>query len=150
MFPARNRIIAALAQMTVVIEAGERSGALITARVATGLDRRLGAVPGRVTAGLSAGPHALLKDGARLITGPEDVLDELYGTDAPVQLLLANRPALDGGLAALLDELGAGRDTDEALAAAGFAVGDGLAALSSLELAGYVRRAPGGRYTVIP
>jgi DNA processing protein len=150
MFPARNRIIAALAAMTVVVEATERSGALITARIANHLGRTVGAMPGRVTSRLAVGPHSLLADGALLVLGPGEILEELYGPDAPMQLQLTERPPLDAALTVLLDGLGDGADTAVAVAAAGFSAGDGLAALSWLELGGYVRRAPGGRYTVVP
>ena len=76
-FPARNRIMAALAGMTVVVEAAERSGSLITARVATDLGRELGAVPGPVTSRASAGPNGLLADGAHLIRDAQDVFDAI-------------------------------------------------------------------------
>ncbi len=76
-FPARNRVIAALAAVTVVVEGGERSGSLITADFAADLGRAVGAVPGPVTSTLAAGPNALLKLGAEVIRGSEDVLDLL-------------------------------------------------------------------------
>ena len=60
------------------------------------------------------------------------------------------RPPVDGACAALLDALRAGRTTDEALISTGLGVGDGLAALSALELDGYLRREPGGRFTALP
>ena len=79
MFPARNRIIAALAAMTVVVEAGERSGSLVTARLAREIGRPVGAVPGRVTTPQAAGPNGLLAAGAAIVRGPQDVLDQLFG-----------------------------------------------------------------------
>lgn len=90
-FPARNRLIAALSSGTVVIEGGERSGSLITADFAAELGRFVAAVPGPVTSRMSAGPHALLKSGAELVRGVEDVLDLLHGvggraTVAPVKV----------------------------------------------------------------
>ncbi len=150
MFPARNRIIAALAAMTVVVEAGERSGALITATVAETLGRALGAVPGRVTSAQAAGPHRLLAAGAKLIASPQDVLDELFGVGGREPRPSRERPTLAPELEAVLTALGDGHDTAEALAIVGLGVGGGLAALSSLELAGYVRRGPGGRFMVVP
>jgi DNA processing protein len=74
-FPARNRIIAALAGITVVVEAAERSGSLVTAEIARKLGRALGAVPGPVSARTSAGANDLLADGASLIRNAEDVLN---------------------------------------------------------------------------
>ena len=76
-FPARNRIMAALAGMTVVVEAAERSGSLITAGVAADLGRDLGAVPGPVTSRASAGPNKLLAGGACMVRDAQDVLDAM-------------------------------------------------------------------------
>lgn len=78
-FPARNRIMAALGQLTVVVEAAESSGTLITAEFAAQLGREVGAVPGQVTARLAAGSNRLLREGAAVIRSPEDALDELFG-----------------------------------------------------------------------
>jgi DNA processing protein len=148
MYPARNRIIAALAAMTILVQARGGSGALLTVAWARRLDRLVGAVPGRVGAPLSAGPHGALRDGATLVAGPQDVLDALYGTGA-VPLARRRRDTLDPELAALLDALAEGEEGEAALARAGLAGGDGLAALAALELAGLVRRGAGGRYTVL-
>ncbi len=76
-FPARNRLIAALSAMTVVVEAGERSGSLITAELAGELQRPVGAVPGRISSPQAVGPNQLLATGARVIRGVHDVLDAL-------------------------------------------------------------------------
>jgi DNA processing protein len=148
-FPARNRIIAALSAMTVVVEAGKRSGALLTAGVAFRLGRPVGAVPGRVTSPVSAGPNALLTAGARVVRGPHDVLEALFGADAPA-VPPNDREELSAELALLLAAIGDGHDTPAALARAGLAAQDGLVALASLELAGYVRREPGGRFSIVP
>lgn len=149
MFPARNRVIAALSELTVVVEAGRRSGSLVTARIAGALGRTVGAVPGRVTSPLAEGPNALLARDAALVRGPQDALDLLFGAGvraAPLEL----RPALEPALRVLLDALAAGADTPAALSGAGLGAGEGLAALASLELAGYIRRGIGGRFRVIP
>lgn len=74
-FPARNRIIAGLAQATVVVEARERSGSLITADMALEAGRDLYAVPGEITSGLSAGTNALLRQGAQVATSAQDVIE---------------------------------------------------------------------------
>jgi DNA processing protein len=76
-FPARNRVIAGLTLGVVVVEAAERSGALITAGLAGDLSREVFAVPGRVTAETSRGCHALLRDGATLVRDWADVVSEL-------------------------------------------------------------------------
>ncbi len=73
-FPRRNRIVAALARATVVVEAGTRSGALITASLALELGRDVGAVPGPVDSAASAGANALLRDGAAVVTDADDLL----------------------------------------------------------------------------
>ena len=78
-FPARNRIMAALAGMTVVVEAATRSGSLITTDLAADLGRDLGAVPGPVTSRASAGPNGLLASGAHVIRDAQDVLDAMLG-----------------------------------------------------------------------
>jgi DNA processing protein len=148
-FHARNRIIAALSTMSVVVEGRERSGALITARYARGLGRPVGAVPGRITAPLAAGPNALLAAGAAVIRDPQDVLDSLFGAGARYADKCAREP-LDPALTRVLDAVGDGHETVAALARAGIAADEGLSALSALELAGYVRREAGGRYVAVP
>ncbi len=147
MFPARNRIVAALAAMVVVVEAGERSGALLTARSARALRRPVGAVPGRVSSPQAAGPNALLAEGAHVVRGAQDVLDVLYGAGTR-QLGEARRGELAPELRVLLGAIADGHSTSEALVQAGVPADQGLAALAGLELAGYVRREAGGRFVV--
>lgn len=146
---ARNRIIAALATMTVVVEARPRSGALVTADWARELGRPLGAIPGRVTSELAAGPNGLIRSGAMLIEGPQDVLDGLFGEGA-VRYLDRARPPLREELERLLGAIAAGHDTLTGLTRVGFGAEQALAGLSELELMGYVRRGPGGRFEVVP
>ena len=81
-FPARNRIMAALAGMTVVVEAAARSGSLVTADLAADLGRDLGAVPGPVTSRASVGPNNLLAGGACLVRDAQDVLGAMLGAGA--------------------------------------------------------------------
>jgi DNA processing protein len=147
-FPARNRTIAALGRMTVVVEAAERSGSLITAEVAADLGRDIGAVPGPVMSWRSRGTNALLRDGATLIRDARDVLDGVVGVEAAVP----QDPAagLEPRLASLLRAVAGGRDTLAALAGAPDQAQSTLAALTELELAGRLRRVPGGRYVVVP
>lgn len=77
-FPKRNRIIAALALGVVVVEAAEKSGSLITARLAADLGREVFALPGPIHSDNSAGCHLLIQKGAKLASRPEDVLEELH------------------------------------------------------------------------
>jgi DNA processing protein len=149
MFPARNRIIAGLAEMTVVVEAGQRSGSLVTARFAQALGRLVGAVPGRVTSPQSAGSNSLLKDGAALVRGGQDVLDLVFEAGSRI-VPVDHRPQLNPELAALLQAIGAGHDTPAALGRTGLLGERALAALATLELSGYIRREAGGRYGVVP
>jgi DNA processing protein len=131
-FPARNRIIAGLCAATVVIEARERSGALITADFALEEGREVLAVPGEITSALSAGTNALLRLGATPATSVHDVLDAVGLT--PVD---AAGVDVDGDAAAVLARL---RDTpadaDELARATGLDAATVAAALAELELAG--------------
>jgi DNA processing protein len=149
MFIARNRIIAGLSAAAVVVEATAASGALLTAAFARGLGRPVGAVPGRITSPQAAGTHGLLAEGARVVRGPQDVLDVLYGIGVRTAVI-ENRPELSADARDVLQALAGGCDTADALAAAQIAPGRALAALGWLELSGYIRREPGGRFAVIP
>ena len=133
-FPARNRIIAGLCRATVVIEARERSGALITADFALEEGREVLAVPGEITSTLSAGTNALLRLGATPVTCPADVL-EVFGMQ-PVQLTTASLGPVAETLYARLSE---GTFTaDELVRTCAIDPGQGAAALVELELAGRV------------
>jgi DNA processing protein len=145
-FPARNRIMAALSGMTVVVEAATRSGSLITTDLAADLGRDLGAVPGPVTSRASAGPNSLLASGAHLIRDAQDVLDAMLG---PGRKLLAHSgPDLDPRLQAVLAAVEAGESTCDAVATAtGIPGPAAAAALSHLELLGYLACSNLGNYS---
>jgi DNA processing protein len=145
-FPARNRIMAALSGMTVVVEGAERSGSLITADLATDLGRDLGAVPGPVGSRLSAGPNNLLAGGACLVRDAQDVLDAMLG--AGVRQIERSGPSLDPVQEAVLEVLELGADTCDAVAAdLGLGGGEAAAALAALESLGYVNCSLVGVYT---
>jgi DNA processing protein len=93
-FPRRNRLIAALAEAVVVVEARLRSGALVTARLALELGREIFVVPGWPGSPLSAGPLALLRDGARPIRNAEDLLEDLAGLGSAVPAAPEHQDAL--------------------------------------------------------
>jgi DNA processing protein len=138
-FPARNRIIAGLCAASVVVEARERSGALITADFALEDGRDVMVVPGEITSAVSAGSNALLRLGATPVTAAADVL-EAYGIEPTVEA-----PVPVAGLAGeLLHRIADGpASIDELARAAGVAPGDVAAALIELELAGRVDESDG-------
>ncbi len=147
-FPARNRIMAALATMTVVVEGAADSGSLITARFAADLGRDVGAVPGQVTSPLAQGPNDLLADGACVVRCAADVLDALYGAGehAARRTAAASPPELEPELAELLAAVEQGAGTVDAIAQKGAHAARVLAGLTELELMGLVRRSGGGAY----
>jgi DNA processing protein len=138
-FPARNRIVAGLCAGTVVVEARERSGALITADFALEEGREVFAVPGEITSSLSAGSNALLRLGATPLTRPEDVL-ESFGLEQPV-----GAPAVVGDVAAgVLERIReAAAGADELARATGLSADQLAVALTELELAGVVMEEDG-------
>ena len=146
-FPARNRIMAGLARMTVVVEAADPSGSLITTDFARDLGRSVAAVPGRVTSRVARGTNGLLRDGAVPITGAEDVLDELFGAGMRQVPETAGEPPDPGDprlarVLAAAERLGSVGAIAEA---AGLSSAETRAALGRLEADGYlVRRDLGG------
>ena len=137
--------------MTVVVEAAERSGSLITAGFAADLGREVGAVPGPVTTWRAAGTNALLRDGATLVRDARDVLDAVLGVEGGGAAAAAAPDArsaapLEPRLHRLLDAVEAGRDTVGALARHPVDVAEIVAGLTELELLGVLRRVTGGRY----
>ncbi len=137
-FPSRNRIIVGLCEAVVVVEAGSKSGALITARVALEEGRDVLAVPGRPADPLAYGPNLLLRDGAVLVRGLEDVLEHLGINTAPSRdHSLAGDP--------ILERLAhsTAKSVDQLAVDTGLAPSVLIARLSELELDGKIERLPG-------
>jgi DNA processing protein len=154
-FAERNRIMAALGDVVVIVEAAQPSGSMITARVASELDRELGAVPGPIGVRVAEGCNDLIKECAHLIRGSEDVLDLLFGVGAdavgaPRRARTPRRgPDLEPALAAVLDLVTAGASTvDRVAAEADIEARDAAVALARLELLRYVRADELGGYAV--
>ncbi len=149
-FPRRNRIISGLAVATVVIEAAQRSGSLITARLAAEQGREVFAVPGSIHNPLARGCHRLIRDGARLAEAPADVVDGLGPLLDFVCAGAAARPpepaaGLDDGQRRLLDAIGYDPvDCDILVQRTGLTIAEVSSMLSLLELNDLIRSAPGG------
>ena len=156
-FPQRNRIVSGLALGVVVVQASDRSGALITARLAGEQGREVFAVPGEVDCRMSKGCHQLLRDGATLVESVDDVLEELgplFETTtsddgrtvrAPAELALGD---LEKQVLAAIDaELAAGStaDIDAVVETCGLAASQVLATVGVLEMRRIIRRLPGSR-----
>jgi DNA processing protein len=141
-FPLRNRIISGLARAVVVIEAGEKSGSLITARMALDQGRDVLAVPGNVLSGRNRGAHALLRDGAKIVEGADDILEELGMAHGDAGA--AGPAPADPVLASLTP--GEPADLDAIADRTGVPAARLLPRLFKLELQGLVARAGGGRF----
>ncbi|MGE5467784.1 MAG: DNA-processing protein DprA [Ignavibacteria bacterium] len=143
-FPRRNRIIAGMSRGCLVVEAAERSGSLITARLAAESGNDVFAIPGSIHSPHSKGCHKLIKQGAKLVDNAADILEELKWEAA---VCSAPPGATDGTADKLLRALGHDPcDLDMLCERTGLAADALLARLLPLELEGRVAQLPGGRY----
>lgn len=149
-FPRRNRVLAALAEVVVVVQAPRRSGALNTVTHALELGRDVLAVPGPVGPEASDGVHQMLREGAGIVTGVDDVRAALgFPVETEASPRAEPAPREPGLPTAIHEVLSVGAAGTEALAAAaGLSGPEALALLSRLELEGRIRALPGGRYVL--
>ncbi|MES4784985.1 MAG: hypothetical protein C4294_03325 [Nitrospiraceae bacterium] len=155
-FPARNRIISGLSRGVLVVEAGERSGALISATCAAEQGREVFAVPGFVKAETSRGPNSLIKQGAKLVENVKDIIEELLPQldDAIREGLAARSSAsiekpirLEKNEAMIYDELAhEAVHIDDLIERTGLSAAEVSGRLLSMELKGLVHRLPGYSY----
>lgn len=150
-FPLRNRIISGLSRAVVVVEAGEKSGSLITAGSALEQGREVLAVPGNILSARNRGGHTLLRDGAKIVESADDILEELgYPWAAPVRPeCVGSRPVTprtpeDCVLASMIP--GEPSDLETIAERSGLPVARLLPRLFQLELHGLIRREGGGRF----
>jgi DNA processing protein len=136
-FPLRNRIISGLSRAVVVVEAGEKSGALITAAAALEQGREVFVVPGEATGGRNRGGHLLIRDGARLVESAADILGEFTAVAGPPRIEGADVDHLPESVAFTVDDVASTSGQSAPVV---------LARLLELELAGSIRRVEGGRF----
>jgi DNA processing protein len=149
-FPARNRIMAALAYMTVVVEAAEQSGSLITATCAENLGRTLAVVPGSVRSEMSRGTNRLLRDTpAAVVRGAADVLDDLYGAGGAERLLTAADEPSDPISAAILRAIRRGSALEDVRLRQGIEPRELRTRLARLEGDGWIRPVGLGGYAAV-
>ena len=146
LFPLRNRIISGLSRAVVVIEAGEKSGSLITARCALEQGRDVLAVPGNVLSGRSRGAHALLRDGAKIVESADDILEELRLPPAVCALTCGEPSSLNQDPILACQTPGEPSDLDAIAERSGLTTARLLPRLFELELQGAVARVGGGRF----
>lgn len=150
-FPLRNRIISGLSRGVIVVEGKEKSGALITADFALEQGRDVFAVPGPINSKTSAGPNNLIKQGAILVTGIEDILEEYYDINHTPGTLRQDRLLLlDDNEKLVLEQLAhESLHFDELIQTCGLEIGTLSSVLFKLEFEGIIKSLPGNYYVRI-
>ncbi len=143
-FPQRNRLISGLSLGVIVVEASERSGALITAQCALDQGREVFAIPGNINVRTSKGTNKLIKEGAKLVAGIEDILEELGMASGPSDY---SPPQLEGDEATVFELLSSEPvHVDRIIRQTGYSSSRVLSLLLSLELKGLVRQLSGKQF----
>lgn len=160
-FPIRNRIVAGMPLGVVIVEGAQYSGSLITARLAMEFGREVFGVPGNVTQPVSFAPNLLIKQGAKLVTGADDVIEEL---PTPVRSMLVKAEQPEAQQRNLLAEAGLGaaqkrifdllsvdepRHIDDIVESSGLNSSEVLATLFELEMKSMVRQLPGKQFSKV-
>lgn len=155
-FPVRNRVISGISMGVVVTEAAAQSGSLVTARLANEQNREVFAIPGSVSNPMSRGPHLLIKQGAKLVEGLEDILEELFpqldasfrdrirGYEGPN---VPQPPQLEQEEESLYNSISLEPiSLDDVISKNSFPPSEAVSILLGLEIKGFIRQLPGARY----
>lgn len=149
-FPRRNRIISGLCRGVLVVEAAEGSGSLITAQCALEQGREVFAIPGSIHSSTSRGTHRLIKEGAKLVAGIQDIIEEIPRKDPDTYPAPSARFTFSPREAAVLSRLSAAPlHIDEIVAKCALTVGEVSAILLRLELNGVITQHPGKQFSIV-